>query len=266
MPWRGRSTAGTPTEPSVSKSCCFHGAGKRTPCHGSVAAPRASSTRSSSIGLTSSLPCSTVGSASRPAKPYRAPPRRSNALTTTGSPCTYGSRTSRSCGTLISPKLEALREFKQSLEPLGLLGTYASPDDLVFKVRQAIESDLSVLNLGPVAQRRRPASAVLRAEYEYEREPHTDSRGRTKLRTRRERITVCNTGTATASDVVLMIAPLGEGDAPESRYDESPTILPEGQYSWPLFTTFGDSRSLELTITWQEDGEERSETQHLALI
>jgi hypothetical protein len=131
-------------------------------------------------------------------------------------------------------QVAALREFKQTLEPLGLLGTYASPDDLGFKVRQAVEHDLTVLNLGPVAQRRPPASATLRGRYDYERAPHTDNRGRTKLRTRRERITVRNVGTAPAAGVVLTIAPSGMTTHPEAD-------LTSPRRSSPMESTHGRS-------------------------
>jgi len=82
-------------------------------------------------------------------------------------------------------QVKALEHFKQTLSPLGLLGSYASPDDLAFKVRQAIESDLDRLDLGAVP-RRLPAQqhAILRARYESEREPNTDSKGKVTYRTR----------------------------------------------------------------------------------
>lgn len=61
-------------------------------------------------------------------------------------------------------QLRALEGFKETLTPLGLLGTYSSPDDLAYRVRQAIESDLEHLGLGPVT-RRAPAQehAVMRS-------------------------------------------------------------------------------------------------------
>lgn len=163
-------------------------------------------------------------------------------------------------------QVAALRQFKESLEPLGLLGSYASPDDLAFKVRQAIESDLSLLELGPVSQRRQPAGAELRATYKYEREPYTDSRGRTKHRTRGQRIVVRNEGAITATDVRLSSAPVSEGEAPHTwDRGESPSIIPGAEFSWPLLTSWGSARSFALTMTWTEDGVEKSETQHVAL-
>ncbi len=97
-------------------------------------------------------------------------------------------------------QVQALEEFKQTLQPLGLLGSYASPDDLGYKVRAAIESDLNRLDLG-VVKRRTPVKehAVLRARYESEREPHTDSKGRVSYRTRRERLVVRNAGMVAAT-------------------------------------------------------------------
>ncbi|WP_345428942.1 hypothetical protein [Pseudonocardia xishanensis] len=162
-------------------------------------------------------------------------------------------------------QVAALREFKETVEPLGLLGTYASPDDLVFKVRQAIESDLAILELGPITRRKPTTGAVLRARYDYERESYIDNRGKTKYRTRRERIVVQNIGTATASEVELSAAPLGEGDAPSTLADETPTIIPQADFSWRIFPSAGDSRSIKLTMSWHEDGRERSETQDLSL-
>lgn len=163
-------------------------------------------------------------------------------------------------------QVEALRTFKATLEPLGLLGSYANPDDLAFQVRNAIESDLARLELGPIAQRKQPTGAVLRARYAYEREAYTDGRGKTKHRTRRERIIVENQGAATAEDVGLGIAALGDdGEAPQIPTDHRPTIIPQSDYPWPVFTSAADSRSVRLTMTWQEDGTERSEVQDLAL-
>jgi hypothetical protein len=73
--------------------------------------------------------------------------------------------------------LRSLEEFKRTLQPLGLLGTYASPDDLAQKVRHAIESDLERLNLG-VVKRRGAAwrSARCCARYHSEREQYVDNR------------------------------------------------------------------------------------------
>jgi hypothetical protein len=50
-------------------------------------------------------------------------------------------------------QLQLLNEFKDTLKPLGLLGIYASPDDLAYKVPQVIENDLDHLNLGAVGRR-----------------------------------------------------------------------------------------------------------------
>lgn len=162
-------------------------------------------------------------------------------------------------------QVAALREFKATLQPLGLLGSYASPDDLVFQVRQAIESDLARLELGPIAHRKPVTGAVLRARYDYDREPHTDNRGKTKYRTRRERITVENIGAAAAADVTLKIEPLGEGEAPNVWTDESPTIAPNSSFAWSLLTSASNSRSVRVTFAWNEDGAEHSDTQDLAL-
>jgi len=70
-------------------------------------------------------------------------------------------------------QLTALRDFKASLQSQGLLGSYADPTDLGYHVRNAVEQDLAVLNLGVVIAR--PVAeehATLRTEYKFEREAH----------------------------------------------------------------------------------------------
>lgn len=112
-------------------------------------------------------------------------------------------------------QLRALRDFKAALESIGLLGSYASPDDLAFQVRQAIESDLDYLDLGPVKKRMPTVEhAVLRARYESDREPQTDSRGKVTYRNRNQRVTVRNSGSVSAERAQITIHALQEGSTP----------------------------------------------------
>lgn len=164
-------------------------------------------------------------------------------------------------------QVQSLKEFKQLLEPLGLLGSYASSDDLSFKVRQAIESDLDHLNLGAVT-RRTPAAehAVLRTRYESEREQHFDSKGKMSYRTRGERLTVRNSGLVAAAEMRVEIRPYPGQAAPQLHLEDEPppTLIPESEFSWPLSVHMGTGRAFEVVMTWKEGHEERTETQHVS--
>ncbi|GAA4177025.1 hypothetical protein GCM10022251_79690 [Phytohabitans flavus] len=163
-------------------------------------------------------------------------------------------------------QVKALEDFKRTLMPLGLLGTYVSPDDLGYKVRQAIESDLGHLNLGAVVRGSAAADhAVLRASYTYEREPYVDSKGRTKYRTRAERLIVRNIGVRTAEQVHVEIRALQpEDSAPILHGKERPDIIPSGEFGWPLLVMAGTSRAIEVVMSWTEDDQEHLEKQHVA--
>lgn len=165
-------------------------------------------------------------------------------------------------------QVAALRNFKEKLEALGLLGAYSSPEDLAFKVRQAIESDLDELELGPLAGRHpERKGAVLRAHYEKDREQYLDSKNKVKYRTRNERLVVHNSGDANAESVSVSLAPM-DGDAsrmPTLWGEMSPTIIPESDYFWRMAAGFGSAHSVKVQIAWTEDGQEHSVEQDLAL-
>jgi hypothetical protein len=62
-------------------------------------------------------------------------------------------------------QLAALDAFRKELENQGLLGQYADPEDVAYKVRQAIEDDVAELGLGPVQVRRRGAEHAMPRAY-----------------------------------------------------------------------------------------------------
>lgn len=164
-------------------------------------------------------------------------------------------------------QVQALGEFKQTLMPLGLLGTYASPDDLAYKVRQAVESDIDRLDVG-VVRRRSPMEehAVLRARYGSEREPYTDSKGKTKYRTRSERLIVHNSGIVTAERVRVELRGLDTNQPPRLFDDDvTPTLIPESEFSWPLAWLMENGRAFEVVMTWNEGEAERTEFQHVSM-
>lgn len=164
-----------------------------------------------------------------------------------------------------SKQLAALRKFKASLESSGLFGSYASPEDLGYQVRNAIEHDLDRLSLGAVTARR-PAEehAVLRAEYKFDREPHTAS-GKTRMRTTRERFEVWNHGVVTAERVRVSVEAVGDGGAPWLHGTEiEPDILPGTHYDYLTMLSAETAPACQVVLTWNEGDDEQSVTQTLS--
>jgi hypothetical protein len=165
-------------------------------------------------------------------------------------------------------QIQALNEFKDTLQPLGLLGSYASPNDLAFKVRQAIESDLDRLNLRPVEHRMpKQDHAILRANYHHERVEHVDGGGRRSYRTGKQRLVIRNIGTASAASLSVHIQSLDPaGVAPQlMNEDVHPTLVPHGEFSWPLFTHLGTAQVFEVIMNWTEGDAEFTESQHVSM-
>ncbi|MFI5840350.1 hypothetical protein ACIA8K_11655 [Catenuloplanes sp. NPDC051500] len=162
-------------------------------------------------------------------------------------------------------QVAALREFKDKLSSLGLLGTYASPEDLGFQARLAIESDLDFLNLGAVTKRTRGQEhALLRAKYTSDREQYTDSKGKIKYRTTNERLLITNTGGAVAEGVSVALRPLNEGEeVPAIHTSGTPNIIPHSDFSWLLLTHMGTAQTFEAVMSWNENGVNFSERQHV---
>lgn len=157
----------------------------------------------------------------------------------------------------------ALREFRGSLEALGLVGTYANPADLGFKVRTAIEHDLGELGLGTPKARTKPRSARLRARYDTERIPNgVDNKGRPKYRDHR-RLILQNRGDVAAESIELTLsAPEGNGFrfiGPEDPFD----LLPDAERDWPLMPL--NTREVTVSTVWSEDGTQYEENQTISV-
>jgi hypothetical protein len=170
-------------------------------------------------------------------------------------------------------QLEACREFKRKLQDQGLVGSYASLDDLNAKVRHCLDYD--VPKLVPVIspdstdnELGRAPGAILRARYESEREPRTDSLGRVQMRTRGERLIVENLGTVAAEDVKVEIEPVGEGEPP-LIVDDSMTaerIPPQGSIAFLLALHLGVANQWRVTYRWREGSESFEEFQSITAL
>lgn len=162
-------------------------------------------------------------------------------------------------------QLTALRDFKDSLQSQGLLGSYADPTHLGYQVRNAVEQDLAVLNLGAVTAR--PAAeehAILRAEHKSEREPVQDRSGKVRIRTTRERLEVTNHGTVTAEGVGIELQAVGDGEPPHlHRADIKPDIIPRSHCDFPVVMSLGTAGAFKVVLTWREGEEQHAEIQTL---
>lgn len=153
-------------------------------------------------------------------------------------------------------ELKRLNEYRKDLQGQGLLGSYASLDDLSAKVRTALERDVHQLVTVPAAttdRTTRGPGAMLRARYDFDREPETDSRGRVRMRTRRERLVIENLGTAAAEDVQVSVEAVGEGEPPMLHL-EGPIerIVPRASVNVMVLVHMGVASQWRVTLRWRE--------------
>ncbi len=162
-------------------------------------------------------------------------------------------------------ELERLNQFRAELQAEGLLGSYASLEDLSAKVRTALEHDVRQLiatTPDDSEQSRITPRAILRTHYDYDREPTTDSRGRVRMRTRRERLVVENVGTAAAENVAVKVEPVGEGEPPVLHL-EGPIerIPPASSVNVLAIVHMGVASQWRVIMSWQEGDEHFEEAQ-----
>lgn len=171
-------------------------------------------------------------------------------------------------------QFQAVRRYREELSSQGLLGTYASIDDLSAKIRTCFDRDVekltatadAVSGTGRMAIEAIPR-AVLRTEFKYDRESETDSRGRTRVKTRRERFEVQNIGDGPAENVRLAFEPIGDGEAPFTHPDppEAERIPERSHVSFITGRTFGTASQVRVKYTWTENGEIFTDSQTVSL-
>jgi hypothetical protein len=148
----------------------------------------------------------------------------------------------------IDPKeLARLAKYRKELEGQGLLGVYANPNDLAYKVRTAIEHDIDKMGLGS-AQVKRP-----KTEHAM---PRLSRAGNV--------LYVRNYSTDVTAEQFTI-------DVHENTYvwvhkddDEPFDLLPLADYEWPLMVAAGGDK-LVVTMRWLEDGEPQEQTQTVAV-
>ena len=168
-------------------------------------------------------------------------------------------------------QISALREFRQSLQDLGLVGEYDDVGDLQQQEASALELDANTFAheaLGDeVVARRTPKveGVRLRARYLSERETRIDSHGRTNHHTRGQRIEVENQGDGTAQRVRLVLVGTDGNPGPEIGTEVEPDILGHSIYPFPVFPDMSSSVECNLTMTWNEGNDEHQVTQAIYL-
>lgn len=147
----------------------------------------------------------------------------------------------------VDPKeLMRLNKFRTEMEAKGLLGLYADPTDLGYQVREAIDHDLTQMDLGvaalPVAAP--PSHAIPRARY--------DESGK--------RLIVENLSPAVRAEQLMLEIP----DGHLIHYEGLPIdLLPHARAHWPVTLFMGSPRQLTLTMRWMENGESLEEKQEV---
>jgi hypothetical protein len=149
-------------------------------------------------------------------------------------------------------ELVRLNNFREEMQANGLLGVYAGPDDLGYQVREAIEHDLTEMDLGvarlPVATP--PERAMPRVSYD----EHS------------KRLVVQNLSrTVGADQFVLEVEGAGDDDGQTGfllQYDGEPVnLLPVASAHWPLVLFWGSPRQTTVTMQWVENGEAQQDRQ-----
>lgn len=162
--------------------------------------------------------------------------------------------------------LSELNAFKTALQARGLLGSFASLEELCSRLRTALERDVPELEAGwrGAAEGKH---AVMRARYEYDREPEVLASGQIMLRTVRERLLLENIGDADAVEVEVRVVSAGGGSAPiVGGIFPIPTIAPGSGVTVPVTVHLGVSPIWDVTIEWTEQGIPRNQVVRVSTI
>jgi hypothetical protein len=134
------------------------------------------------------------------------------------------------------------------MEAKGLVFVYSDPTDLGHQVREAVEHDLTQMNLGvaalPVAA---PEHAMPRLRY--------DGFGK--------RLIAENYSTTVRADQFMLEIPDGNY---RIDYDDEPVdLLPQADARWRVILFMGSDDSVKIKMRWLENGEPQEETQTVFL-
>lgn len=164
-------------------------------------------------------------------------------------------------------QLKALKGFREALEKIGLLGTYANPEDLAYQVRAAVEHDLQELGLAAPAGVKQPTGALIRSRYLREKIPNGfDNKGKQKFTTK-SRLIIANQGTAVAEGLnVTVTTPDGAENFHrwgESGPDRPFDLLPGSNREYVFIPM---RQEYVVHSRWTENGKEHAEDQVITTI
>jgi hypothetical protein len=158
-------------------------------------------------------------------------------------------------------QLAALREFRERLESQGLLGQYDSPPDLAYKVRSAIEGDLTQMNLGTPSARRNAAT----------------EHARPRARRAGDTLVIQNRSATVAAEQfhfeISGVWPASMSEMNDSSNEpvalmyegESVDLLPDSEMQWGMVVFMQSPPQLKISMHWIENGEAREEAQIISL-
>lgn len=162
-------------------------------------------------------------------------------------------------------ELARLQEFQTELQAKGLLGEYSDLNDLAYKIRDAVEQDVTELGLGDVSvPSKRGEHAIPRFRVERTREQSgVDSKGAPKFRTRSKLVLENKSQTVTAEHLTFDMGPLRNSMIRDS--DAPIDLLPLADLRWALALDMGSPSQVDIPIKWVECGNNQEVTQTLTV-
>ncbi|MBD8021430.1 MULTISPECIES: DUF4062 domain-containing protein [Brevibacterium] len=150
-------------------------------------------------------------------------------------------------------QLDGLRQFQTDIGQRGLLGEFASPEQLNHEVWKAIEHDIAAADLGTPVLQQKPTGVRLRVQSEQEREATgLDKRGKMKYATKR-RFDVYNDGSDDAVDVTFESE--SNNGAMRITSPSEPITIQAGT-SWRIPVTYSMGvEGAKLKVSWSENDE-----------
>lgn len=146
---------------------------------------------------------------------------------------------------------ERLLNFRKEMESKGLLGVYSDLNDLSYKVRDAIESDVSVLGFGNPSVRQPAILDHAVPVFRFDRESN-------------DRLIVKNESRTVRAE--MFEVSFGDlGDAVIRIHDEPFDLNPLAEMSWTLALDLQSPPRVVIEMKWLEDGAERSLNQPVTL-
>ncbi|WP_324643403.1 hypothetical protein [Pseudarthrobacter sp. LT1] len=146
-----------------------------------------------------------------------------------------------------------LNKYRKQFEKKGLYFAYDNLQDLTRKVDEAIEHDITALNLSVEADSARPTPTGAKPQAS-----HQETRYAKKIR-------VQNLGDTAAESFTLKLTGQG-GKAPMVTNPHIlPTITPLGEFVWDLNWSSAQTGNVLAEMEWEEDGQPKELKQSIAL-